>query len=218
MLPESRPPAAVLSRPRLSARLSWRYASVILALVIGWIAVSPANANFPFPAPGASNPYDYQNYMFITDADDPGQYPPNDLGGDDWKYSSKNACQLYGNFDPRCNPAAAADPQELHQVTGASIDLAWETTTGRPDVIIAVHDSGVKWNDSGAMIDLNNKTWLNRGEFPLPDYGTGHPDDSYDRNADGIFNIKDYCADPAEENDCGGIGDSRVRGAPGSNE
>ena len=117
MLPESRPPAAVLSRPRLSARLSWRYASVILALVIGWIAVSPANANFPFPAPGASNPYDYQNYMFITNADDPKQFPPSDLGGDIWKYSSKNACQLYAPSDQKffenCSAEVQGDPTGL---------------------------------------------------------------------------------------------------------
>ena len=62
--------------------------------------------------------------------------------------------------------------QELKWVTGASIDRAWQTTTGRPDVIIAVHDSGVKWNDGGFLVDLNNKTWLNRGELPVPDWGS----------------------------------------------
>lgn len=216
MLPELRSCAAAVLRS-LSFVLSCRQAIIALGALIAWIAVSPAEAEFPFSRGGsAADPYAYQDYMFITDANDPGQYPPSDLGGDDWKYSSKNACQLYGNFDPRCNPAAVADPQELNQVTGASIDLAWETTTGRPDVVIAVHDSGVRWDDFGAMVDLNNKTWLNRGELPLPDHGGGHPNDAYDRNSDGIFNVRDYCADPAEESDCGGTGDSRVRGAAGS--
>ena len=69
MLPESRPSMAALLRPWLSTRLPWRYPTAILAALLCWIAVSPANANFPFPGPGASNPYDYQNYMFITNAD-----------------------------------------------------------------------------------------------------------------------------------------------------
>src|SRR5438132_12666475 len=161
--------------------------------------------------------------MFITNADDPGQFPPSDLGGDIWKYSSKNACQLYAPSDQKffenCSAEVQGDPnrpQELKWVTGASIDKAWETTTGRPDVVIAVHDSGIKWNDLGSMRDLNNKTWLNRGELPVPDWGSPHPNDPYDRNGDGIFNIKDYCPDWEDKNDCGGTGDSRVRGNPGN--
>src|SRR5207247_5704994 len=46
--------------------------------------------------------------------------------------------------------------------------------------------------------------------------GQPHPNDPYDRNGDGIFNIKDYCPNPQDELDCGGSGDSRVRGAAGS--
>ena len=223
MLPELRPSGAALLRLRLSVYLPWRHASVILAALLCWIAVSPANANFPFPSPGPSNPYDYQNYMFITNADDPAQFPPSDLGDDIWKYSSKTACQIYSppdqKFFENCSAEVQGDPnrtQELKWVTGASIDRAWQTTTGRPDVIIAVHDSGVKWNDGGFLVDLNNKTWLNRGELPLPNWGSPHPNDPYDRNGDGIFNIKDYCPNPQDELDCGGSGDSRVRGAAGS--
>ena len=223
MLPELRPSGAALLRLRLSVYLPWRHASVILAALLCWIAVSPANANFPFPSPGPSNPYDYQNYMSITNADDPAQFPPSDLGDDIWKYSSKTACQIYSppdqKFFENCSAEVQGDPnrtQELKWVTGASIDRAWQTTTGRPDVIIAVHDSGVKWNDGGFLVDLNNKTWLNRGELPLPNWGSPHPNDPYDRNGDGIFNIKDYCPNPQDELDCGGSGDSRVRGAAGS--
>ena len=43
------------------------------------------------------------------------------------------------------------------------------------------------------MLDLNTKTWLNRGELPQPDWGTPHPKDPYDRKHDGVFNIEDYC-------------------------
>ena len=34
---------------------------------------------------------------------------------------------------------------------------AWMTTTGRPDVTIAVLDSGIEWNNPGAMDDLRFK-------------------------------------------------------------
>ena len=57
---------------------------------------------------------------------------------------------------------------------------AWETTLGRPDVTIAVMDSGIKWNDAGAMSDLRLKVRLNTGELPLrrdvrgDRFATGH--------------------------------------------
>ena len=104
----------------------------------------------------------------------------------------------------RASARSTANPQELHGVTGASIDKSWEKTTGRPDVVIAVHDSGIRWNDGGFLVDLNNKTWLNSGELPVPDWGSPHPNDAYNRNGDGIFNILDYCPNAADELNCGG--------------
>jgi hypothetical protein len=96
---------------------------------------------------------------------------------------------VYGPENPNpkffnCSPATRLNPQEQHGVTGASVSKAWETTTGRPDVIIAVHDSGIEWNDGDYRVDLNNKTWLNRGELPIPDSAAGHAADPYDRNRD----------------------------------
>ncbi|HLF69808.1 MAG TPA: S8 family serine peptidase, partial [Actinomycetota bacterium] len=188
---------------------------VVVALAVP-LAAQSALAQFPQKATGSddSNPYAYQNYMRLPAA----QYPPSDLGGDIWKYSSKNACDLYGMISQNCDPLVNANPQELSGVTGASIDKAWESTTGRPDVVIAVTDSGVKWNDLGAMDDLVNKTWLNQGELPVPDWGTPDPAPdalhTHDRNHDGVFNMKDYCPDWHSRNDCGGTGDLAVRGNP----
>src|SRR5437899_536993 len=48
--------------------------------------------------------------------------------------------------------------------SGISADLAWQVTTGRPDVVIAILDSGVNYDHE----DLRNKIWLNRGELPIP--------------------------------------------------
>ena len=208
-----------MKRPA-SLSLAARLPLVIAAALVALLAITDqrsVEAEYPFAATSgdASDPYAYWEYMYI----EPDQFPPSDLGDDEWKYTSETACDLYPppheNF-VNCDPLVINNPQELNGVTGASVDIAWETTTGRPDIVIAVHDSGVRWNDHSAMVDLVNKTWLNRGELPLPDWGVAHPNDAYDRNADGTFNMKDFCADPADQVDCGGAGDSRVRGGAGA--
>jgi hypothetical protein len=130
------------------------------------------------------------------------QYPPSEFGADGsggnaWKYSSKSACALYGQQNlQKCTPRNRVnerDPQELFNVTGASVDKSWEVSSGRPDVVIGVVDSGIEWDDVDAMRDLNNKTFLNAGELPEPDWGTRDPRHPHDRDANGIFDIRDYC-------------------------
>lgn len=70
---------------------------------------------------------------------------------------------------------------------GMSLDTAWQHTVGRDDVVIAVLDSGIRWNNR----DLVNKLYLNPGELPRPLHAERH-----DKNGDGIFNIQDYEGDP----------------------
>jgi len=52
--------------------------------------------------------------------------------GDMWKNASTNACTT----DPLVNASA----NELNGVSGMSVEIAWRKETGRPDVVIAVHD------------------------------------------------------------------------------
>jgi hypothetical protein len=190
-----------------------------LGLLVGVLG-GPAHATFPYPAPApGGDPYDYST-LHTSSPDD----LPSDLGGDEWKYSSKTACDLYGPPNPpspetaNCSPETIANPQEQHGVTGASVDKAWTTTTGRPDVVIAVVDSGIMWNNLGKpMNDVNNKIWLNYGELPVPGtdtFSTNKMD--YDVNGDGVFNIEDYCPNWHDPKDCGGSGDPRVRGDAGT--
>ena len=92
---------------------------------------------------------------------------PNDLGGDE--------LQVRGHARTRATPEHQQPPDRDSAACAApvadrnpALDTAWKTTTGRPDVTIAVLDSGIKWNNAGAMHDLRFKTRLNRGELPVP--------------------------------------------------
>ncbi len=113
---------------------------------------------------------------------------PNDFGNDNWKYTSERTG----------DPAIDNSAQELFGVKGASIDRAWQITTGRPDVLIAVIDSGIRWAEP--QRDLVNKFYLNRGELPVPE-GSTNTRDPYDRNGDGLFTIPDYLADGTQPQD-----------------
>lgn len=162
------------------------------------VVASAAHAAFPWPpnpAPCGPAPdpdciaaTEFHRYLFLPETSPPTR--PNDFGND-WKITS----------DRTGNPAIDASPQELFGVTGASVDLAWQVTTGRPDVLIAVLDSGIRWGES--QPDLVNKFYLNRGELPVPE-GSTNAADPWDRNGDGVFNVRDYLASP------GFAADSRV--------
>jgi hypothetical protein len=71
MLPESRPRPGARFRRLVFAPFSYRHALAMLSTLVAWLLVSPAVAEFPFSRGGSSaDPYAYQNYMFISDADD----------------------------------------------------------------------------------------------------------------------------------------------------
>ncbi len=87
------------------------------------------------------------------------------------------------------DPALASSPHHLCGQKGAAVDLAWGITMGRPDVRIAVLDSGIEWRNTNAMRDLANRAYLNRGEVTPP---CATP--SGDCNGDGRFSIADFGA------------------------
>ncbi|MBI1926233.1 hypothetical protein HYR99_18540 [Candidatus Poribacteria bacterium] len=150
----------------------WLWLSLLIAV---WIA-NWGVADMPYPAPPPGiDPYDYHLYLFLA----PTSPLPNDFsgGGNDWKLTSE-----------RTTSWVRFSKQELWGIMGASVDKAWQVSTGRPDVLMAVLDSGIKWQDN--QPDLFNKLYLNRGELPIPE---GSP--TYDANADGVFNTRDYAND-----------------------
>src|SRR4051812_43582131 len=174
-----------------------------LAVIAGALALSApvAFAAFPYARPGA-NTHDFGDLYLNAGK------TPSDLGGDG------NRDKFAATPDPSNGPQINSNPVELNGVRGAHVDdasasaqTAWMTTTGRPDVAIAVLDSGIKWNDPGAMNDLRLKVRLNKGELPIPnhDLGTAISDpgtndcptyqSAYDANGDGVFNVDDYACD-----------------------
>lgn len=152
-----------------------------------FICVSvPARAETPWPPPlPGQDPSRYEDYCHS--ANPPDDYRPEDP--DYWKYTSQRASTLYhlmiGLFLPDLQR------RELQGVMGASVDEAWKVTTGRPDVVIAVLDCGIRWQDVGVMRELAGKIYLNPGEL-TPPLGA----DRWDINGDGVFNVEDYQGDP----------------------
>src|SRR3954454_17643524 len=161
------------------------------------LTAAVAHAEVPY-APGSRfHKHDYPPYH--TNA----CQAPNDLAddGDDWKFAATPGAD---------SASLAGNPYELDGVRGAHVvdpaaaadnPTAWETTSGRPDVTIAVLDSGIKWNDHGAMQDLRAKVALNKGELPFPQVSGDCPGytqngTTWDVNDDGVFNVLDYQCDP----------------------
>ena len=81
--------------------------------------------------------------------------------------------------------------------SGISADLAWQVTTGRPDTIIGVLDSGVDYDHE----DLRNKVWLNCGELPAPEQANGQT----------VAGSSPGCREPAKATPTRSRTNSRVR-------
>src|SRR5439155_24135120 len=65
----------------------------------------------------------------------------NEMGGcngEHWKYARTSVCTT--------DPLVLTSANELNGVSGMSVDISWRVETGRSDVVIAVHDSGIEWN------------------------------------------------------------------------
>jgi hypothetical protein len=188
-----------------------RTASLAVVSAIVALAVAPpAFGAFPYSRPGA----DLANFddLYLT------SQLPGDLCGDG------NEPKFSASADPS-NTVINSSPVELGGVRGAHVadktppgddcsgptvnasskPTAWRLTLGRPDVTIAVLDSGIKWNDAGAMADLRDKVRLNTGELPKPE-GCAE----YDCNGDGVINVEDYAADSRVD-----LSDPRRVGPPG---
>src|SRR4051794_22374899 len=187
-----------MRRPRL----------LIVGVAVAILAAATASPVFAtFPYPGGGNPYDYTR-LHINDGScagvPAGQPKPatSDLpAGFDCRNSTKLTDYAAQPGDVDYDPTVTNNPQELFGVKGSGTNRAWEVTTGRPDTIISVMDSGIEWNTP----ELINKVHLNWGELPLPCTAAvatlcttayGSTMRAYDRNGDGVVNVADWTGDP----------------------
>ena len=90
-------------------------------------------------------------------------------------------------------------PDELVLGAGISADRAWRESTGRFDVLIAVADSGVLWDERNIV----NKIRLNLEELPWPMDAEGEEVEGGDMNGDGLYNIADWAEDARVSADAG---------------
>ena len=81
-------------------------------------------------------------------------------------------------------------------VSGFNAAGAWKLERGRPDVVVAILDTGIKWDERGAarpQIHLNTRRAAATREHARRLRPCG---DAYDCNGDGVFNVDDYAGDP----------------------
>jgi hypothetical protein len=137
----------------------------------------PATAlgDFPYTGPGGkvSDPTTWKL--------PPGVAPSN--FGDNWKFaatpenSPQSQATVNGKSDELCGirgmsivDGSASFPTGTSSCVpaGSPVDTAFEQTLGRPDVLISELDSGIEWNDAGAMVAVRKKYRINPGELPAP--------------------------------------------------
>jgi len=135
--------------------------SLLLTLSSALTTSQPATADVPYPTctdVGCADPADFGSYLFLA----PGQLP--------------------NDFDPQSHSSWKYNPG-----TGMDVVGAWALSTGRPDVVIAVLDSGIRWREP----ELAGKVALNVGELPPPPGCEVH-----DCNGDGFVSVADYVGVP----------------------
>lgn len=154
--------------------------TVLCALGVAASPLLPGHARAAWPPPPNAT---------AQDMADPANWP-NDPG---YGYASNKNGQwnLYSFM-----PDVSTKVRKEETASGMSVDLAWRLTIGDPSVLIAVTDSGIKWDDD----DLIEKAYLNHKE--LANHKPTHADGTacggtgelagFDCNGDGILTVSDY--------------------------
>jgi Subtilase family len=96
-----------------------------------------------------------------------------------------------------CTAEVPPVPPPCRQIAGFNAAGAWKLTRGRPDAVIAILDTGIKWDRDS----LRTQIHLNTAELPLPQGpgGVTHPGapmGGFDLNANGAIDVDDFKDDP----------------------
>ncbi|MFN2464868.1 MAG: S8 family serine peptidase [Candidatus Dormibacteria bacterium] len=137
-----------------------RRAGLVAALVWALSTLSAVPAAAAFPGPPGSDPRD--NLPNDPDyAPHETQKAPNCPAGSPSIYDEQYGWFGFAPLGPAC--------QGNRQVSGVSVDRAWQLSLGRPDVVIAQVDTGINWTET----DLRRQVHLNWGELPPPEHADG---------------------------------------------
>jgi len=169
-------------------RGTFRRAVVSATAVLVALLAVPAGPSAPASAQDGDT-----GLLSATVVDD----PPVPLDCDDWRYGpddepadlpdeyDRDDYRRTSRRDPR--PELSDSPQNHCGQKGAAVDLAWGLSTGTPDVLIAVLDSGIRWRDASSMVQLATNAHINLGEARPPCAAVDG-----DCNGDGRFDIRDF--------------------------
>jgi hypothetical protein len=189
---------------------------MLLALLVTPLAARAATRDFEHPADNtpaaAQQQFGVVNPHRNDTPDDPGYdgAEPDDPDGVGNTNVYDEAFGLFGWPSQRSRGTAiyrdgpnAGQPQ----ISGFNASGAWKLDRGRPDSVIAILDTGIKWNRG----ELRTQIHLNKGELPVPNHNRTAPvsdastvpggscaqmADAYDANGDGAFGVVDYvCGD-----------------------
>lgn len=89
------------------------------------------------------------------------------------------------------NPFAPEEDSAPWEIPGMNVTEAWKYSTGNPEVLIAVIDTGVI---NYTEPDVRKNIFINGGELPLPNVA-GVVCAQYDCNGDGRLDVDDYASD-----------------------
>ena len=95
----------------------------------------------------------------------------------DHRFTNRRCIARYASSD--------AGVTGCHQVSGFNASGAWKIERGRPDTVVAILDTGIKWDRSG----LRAQVHLNQGELPVPNHGLGSPVSDAGSLASGDFSV-----------------------------
>ena len=173
---------------------------VLLAVlpVLGITAAAGAAAR-DFDHPASTDSAQQFNAGTVQRPDTPND--PDYDGAEPDDQDSANYDNLYDERYDLFGFPSALTPQAVYRdgpnagepmISGFNAAGAWKKSQGRSDVVVAILDTGIKWDKQ----ELRRRVHLNTGELPLPERADGSAATTYDLNGDGVVNVDDYAQDP----------------------